>query len=765
MRLINKDNKIYLYDELKDKYKLIEPEDLEHILDENNNLYPDETIRIYFKFKEGKYKTNKKGYTSKKANIKQEYKSIADSTQKNYLVNKFLNDVSGLKDIDRLAFIKNPSVTTIKRFSVDEETKKKLINKFNEISKTYITIKEKGDDLDDMFDYFIANKINVSFPKAVKESFKSLIDKYLKGEKTKDEVKDYLIMNKDKFIDPRRPNNYDNFIKFMDDFIFKLSEDDIKNKTKTDEATQQLNDKLDEVIPEEISTLVFTNDDFEKTEAMEYAKKLNENNKFIPSEIFKDSHISNYKDSYFGNNSKAYRVLSYLSTNPDLKIESVENKDDEDFYISIIKTDVGNITIPLNKNQYLYDRLKTVVDNAARSKKIIISNDIFEGINTLKQLIESSKSKDKRAIKKEDLSSERIFNFDLDDENVKQILKTVGDDITKNEFVDFIDTYYNYYPKDKENYIIPKIELKGKEPYDNYYTDPLFNEESKSYSMPKIDKYYDRLFSVIPKSQLPEGFNQKIMKEKVKEYIELQKEFDEINKDLDKLNEKYEDKTKQLEKLNKYKNECKNKFEKLRNKYKKDKGITIKTLNEEQKKDFEATYEKELKPLRKDYDTEIKALEKDIGKLETNIGKLEEDKKDKQNEMENHVFISEKEAETYGLDEKTTNNLNEKIFEYINEYVINNLYYMNPPSAIVKPDNKIISRYNAQDELYDYAKLKKYYKQKLNELTNPFESMGGSWSYNVLNKIEELNDILKMSSGSWSYNVLNKIEELNDILK
>ena len=111
--------------------------------------------------------------------------------------------------------------------------------------------------------------------------------------------------------------------------------------------------------------------------------------------------------------------------------------------------------------------------------------------------------------------------------------------------------------------------------------------------------------------------------------------------------------------------------------------------------------------------------------------------------MENHVFISEKEAETYGLDEKTTNNLNEKIFEYINEYVINNLYYMNPPSAIVKPDNKIISRYNAQDELYDYAKLKKYYKQKLNELTNPFESMGGSWSYNVLNKIEELNDILK----------------------
>ena len=84
MRLTKQNDKLYLYDEIKDKYTPIEPDDLEHILDDNNELLSDETIKNYFKFKFNKFKVNKKGYTSKKANIKQEYKEATDMSYKSF---------------------------------------------------------------------------------------------------------------------------------------------------------------------------------------------------------------------------------------------------------------------------------------------------------------------------------------------------------------------------------------------------------------------------------------------------------------------------------------------------------------------------------------------------------------------------------------------------------------------------------------------------------------------------------------------------------
>ena len=90
---------------------------------------------------------------------------------------------------------------------------------------------------------------------------------------------------------------------------------------------------------------------------------------------------------------------------------------------------------------------------------------------------------------------------------------------------------------------------------------------------------------------------------------------------------------------------------------------------------------------------------------------------------------------------------------------------MTSPSDLYRPDNKPISKYNTTEQLYNYAKLKKYENKRIDELEDYFDGLGGSWSFDVLNKIDELNNILKMSSGSWSFNVLNKIDELNGLLK
>ena len=461
MKLINKDNKIYLYDNIEDKYKLISPDDLEHILDDNNQLLPDETIRIYFNFKEGKYKGNKKGYIAKKANIKQEYKEVLDTTQKNYIVQKFLNDVTGLNEIDKLAFIKKPSISTIKRFSIDENTKNRLINKFNEISKNYITIKDDGDDIDDMFDYFLSNNVNVSLSKAAREVVKNILKDFREGKITVLDVKDKLLLNKDKFYNPNKPDNYEKFIEFLEQTILKYSNDELKNKDKNEEinnALNTVNKKIDETIPD-LKTLVLSNDQFENEEAFNEASYLNKNNKFIPSEIFKSSKIKQFDNIYFGTNAKAYRILKYLSTNESLNINNIEYDDDKDTIK--ITLDIGEITIPLDKDQYLYQPLKTIIKESEKDiDKFNFPDDIFDNqgndINTLKKLSISTDKTKKYSMKDKNKS---IFDYKITDEDIEDILNKLGNDITTSEYVNFIDYYYENYDKD---YIKPDKEFKGR---------------------------------------------------------------------------------------------------------------------------------------------------------------------------------------------------------------------------------------------------------------------------------------------------------------
>jgi hypothetical protein len=50
-----------------------------------------------------------------------------------------------------LAFVKNLSIKTIKKFTTYDEKKQKLIEKSEKINKSYITIKDNVDDINDVY--------------------------------------------------------------------------------------------------------------------------------------------------------------------------------------------------------------------------------------------------------------------------------------------------------------------------------------------------------------------------------------------------------------------------------------------------------------------------------------------------------------------------------------------------------------------------------------------------------------------------------------
>ena len=762
MRLINKDNKIYLYDELKDKYKLIQPDDLEHILDDNNKLYPDETIRIYFKFKEGKYKTNKKGYISKKANIKQEYKAALDQTQKDYIVSRFLNDISGLRDIDRMAFVKSPTIQTIKKFSVDEETKKKLINKFNDISKNYITIKDDGDDINDMFNYFISNNINISLSQAAREVIKSILKDFRDGKLTVEQVKDKLTLNKSKFYDPQKPDNYERFMKRIE-MLLNVSQDDLKSatkKTEIDKELEKVNEIVDEAIPDN-KVLVLDKSEFEDDEAFEQAKTLNNNNMFVPSEIFKSSKIKKYNNSYFGTNAAAYRILKYLSNNKDLKYNEINRNEDGDYYITTLKTEFGDITIPIDKNQYLYEPLKDIIDEIEiKDKKINfnVSDNIFntEG-NTLNKLTEKSTSKENKNISKNisEKPDYNIFEFDLKNEETQNILKDLKDDITTNEFVHFIDDYYEKYNKD--DYIHPDKEFRGKDKYINdYYTDKLFgslkyNQDGEEAAATYT--YFERLFKVLPKNLIG-----KIPPHDLRDII---KEFTDIYKltvNGIKLNND------KVEKLN-------NEIEELKTKLLSEKDIKQlnKDLTNEEKNGVEREEiqnklnqnEEIIKSIQEKTDLITALNNETLGSLEEINGKIEDGKL-----KYDYKFITDEIKDKYDLTEEEAKKYNNIIKNYVDKEVLNNLYYMTAPSKLNTLPNQPINKYDTTQDIYNYAKLNKWNKQRFYDFEEDLKGFGGSWSFNVLNKIDELNNMLKNNSfgGSWSFNVLDKIDKLNSLL-
>ena len=740
MRLIKQNNKLLLYDDISDKYYPIEPDDLEHIMDEDNKLLSDDTIEKYFKFKYNRFKVNKKGYTSKKIDLKNIYKTDMETTQKNYIINKFLNDISGLSELDRMAFIKNPSINTIKRFSIDDETKKRLIEKFEELHKSYVTIKDNGDDIQDMLDYFIYNKVNVSIPQAVKEAISSKIHKFLNDESyTANDLLEYIRINKDKFNNPKKPNNYNDFIAFIEKEIIPL-----KTKTKFDkeEVNEVINKTLSEVIPSDIKTPLI-NSDFINEDEFKEASILNNNNNFIPSKIFKTSHINKYKESFFGNNAKTYRVLKYLYESD--KIDEINKEDTEDKDIKkvtiTLKDDIGDVILYIDTKQYLGNQLNENYNKTESFK----DDSLFNGIDTIKNL-ETFKTPASTLKSFEFIRNPEgeVFNYNLDDEDVKEILKTITLDINANEFEQFLNFYYENYESEDEPYIKPTKVFesnKNKFKYKNYY-DTVFSDSSK------VDEknYYSDLFKVLPKSITGKDITTEDIRQMGIRYINWNlKE----NKNHEEALKKDEDYKSQLKTYEDY-------FKTLKGKAKTE-GKNIKDIPE-----FNDKYENYNK------------LKDEYNEFKDNNLMYLDDWKEEEHEYKLPLDETFKKLNIDFEDEDTVKKYEELFKDYFNNVLLNNYYYISTPSVLTTKNKPQMT--NIQDDFKNYMKLKKYddnvYYNLKRELESKgienkgIENYGGNWSYNILKKIEKLqqdiNKINKISSGSWSYNVLKKIDYLKD---
>ena len=132
--LVGKD-KFTLYDVTKDKHYIVEPEDLDHILDSDNPYNDDGTLNLrsysdvinYYNRKNSKNKTSKamtKGYISKKANIKKEYQAVSSSNRKDLLRRKLLAQNIDKSIIDKI--VKYPTKDVANDLRVDDNTKRIL---------------------------------------------------------------------------------------------------------------------------------------------------------------------------------------------------------------------------------------------------------------------------------------------------------------------------------------------------------------------------------------------------------------------------------------------------------------------------------------------------------------------------------------------------------------------------------------------------------------------------------------------------------------
>lgn len=132
--LVGKD-KFTLYDVTKDKHYIVEPEDLDHILDSDNPYNDDGSLNLrsysdvinYYNRKNSKNKTTKaltKGYISKKANLKKEYQAVSSTNRKDLLRRKLLAQNVDKNIIDKI--VKYPTKDVANDLRVDDNTKRIL---------------------------------------------------------------------------------------------------------------------------------------------------------------------------------------------------------------------------------------------------------------------------------------------------------------------------------------------------------------------------------------------------------------------------------------------------------------------------------------------------------------------------------------------------------------------------------------------------------------------------------------------------------------
>ena len=756
MKLLRQNDKIVLYDDVKDQYIQVEPDDLDHILNDNNELYDDETIRHYFNFKLGKYQIkNQKGYQSKKANLKEEYKQQMTQTQKNYLINQFLSGIYGLSDNDKLMFIKNPTLSTIKKFSVDERSKNKLIDKFEKINKSYITFKDEGNDIDDMINYYNKNNVPVEVPQVVKAGVYKLIEDYENDKIDQNQLKIAIDSYRDKFNNPAIPNAFNVFKRFILKLITNKEAtrkdeskpiDDIKpTETKEIKEIEEAKEILNDVLPDNKINKVLLAEDFgNNKEAADKANNLNKLEQLTTKSLFSDSTFNEYNDNYFAQNSKFYRIFKYLTDKNLLKDYEVKTTDNDKIkeIILNLKDDNGKIKINIDKDQFLGDEIEKVLKNKSDI------DEIFEGDNNKINMIKSKK--DYKKFKPYEYINDykdKNINELIKDKKLDKVLDTIENNISNYEFSALIDDYYENYEDDDDIYIDPTIE---------------FNPDSSFKYIERFDyddtvginsKIYQKLFKVLPRSVVGKLSPADILEwaqDKVFRYInDYQQKIYNKQTELKDLNIKLNDENKNL-------NDSQKKLEE----FEKSLDAVYRSLEDKQKLE--------------EYEDENKTNQKQVDSLNTNVNKTQKEIYEME-EIKKNNFKDDKKFKEYIkltpeqlklIPEKYQDTINDILADYATDILMENLYYTDRPSTVqrqsdynrrnkkIEPTlkNVILKRRYLKDQ---YDKRKKQLIQDLNS--------AGSWSYDVLKRIDNLNNILK-SSGSWSYDVLKRIDNLNELI-
>ena len=824
MKLLKKDNKLYLYDNINDSYTLITPDDLPNIMNDENKLYDRDIILKYFQFKNNKFKTNPKGYTSKKVDLNKEYKQASDEIQKSYIISKFLNDLSGISEVDRLAFIKNPNKNTIKHFSTDKKTIDYLISKFDNINKTLITMTDNGDNLSDMLNYFSTQKIDKTIPESINISLKEAIKKYMSGDMTKEDLLNVVEMSRDYFgndtkykefkrkiieLEPKaevktkaKPKAMKSESETEED---KSKEEETKSESENEEDKPKVNKKLDDIF-ENIDTTFNKTDtriidiDTVNNEGREEISTLNNQNKLNPIDIFKSSKIKQIKNNYFGDSSKLYRVLKYLTTTDKIDDNDIEQDESNKNKFKINVKDYGDMYITLSESGYLQKELKDILEK----KDLKNIDNIFKG-QTFDDM-EDYEGEAKTTINYDFKSMDNPW--DVNSEDLKEVIKDVADDITISEFKNMINSFHKNYQYDNyENLLKPDKNINANRrtniikdllKYTNHprRSNNLFVLESLPVSFWK--KYIpENVYDSLIKDNSVKTFDDYIKLKINEEYTEKQKEIlgerneninklnDDIKKayeDIDKLNENinggrngiktYEEEIKAYEKEIKQHKENINSIKAKQTKENKtkidnyitqeNKNIQDKTKNiNKLKKDIE-DFEQDIK----DNEDEKKKIETELNKMKTEI---EENSKNIEDDIEfTFSFLDDIETKADELNEDTEKieRLKEDFKKYYEEIYTNNdkPLWFSPLYENKGPKDKV-TKASANEEMYNRAKYQKYQNNKTNKFKNELESMGGSnWSYNALKRIDNINNILSSSGSNWSYNALKRIDNINDIL-
>ena len=789
MKLLKQDNKIILYDDIHDKYIPIEPDDLSHILDDNNKLLDNETVLNYFRFKHNEFKENKKGYTSKKIDLGKQQDETLKNINKDYLAQSFLSKIDGLSEIDRIAFIKNPSVNTIKRFSTDKETINKLIKIFENIKKTTIEIRNNGDDIDDMINYLTKNDKDVSITKAIKTNLETQINSYRDGKITKMDLLELLKFYRDKF---KNNNEYEKFVKIIAGLEQKPEGDkDKETKDKDEKIEEILNNNFKDEQKRILAKEDFNNDGYEE------AQKLNNLNKLTPENIFQTSHIKRINKNEISNNSKIYRVLKYLSTNNLLNQDNIDMEDKKDirnYKITIPKK--GVITFSLYEDDYLSPE----IDNYLKDIENNNINDIFK--NQTYENIYNHESNNHNDSLKFTYTPINPFSKEYDDEKeqLKDVIDELSDDITKQQFDDIVNKYYEKFDINERDPIEPFL-IKINEKY--YKTDDEYKDKFGDYPPNSLlTKYRYDFFNVLPfsfwRSNLP--------KELIEEYKTpynfkwtVLNTFDDIIKKQDKKEKEKDEKIPlklihredyDIDKLFEEKTEAIKTIEENNEEINKLNTDLIHTRSKKTEKEINNQIQN-LKQQNKDLEQKIKEKEEKINKLREKLPKIYDplipdiEEKEELKEKLNSNEVNENLID--GLFEKFKNDLKnvkenderleqlektkEKFKELFKKYFegetlkyFTTSYYKNPDSKVAKKTSNEEMRRN---KIFDDKRRERIEKE--------FEGFGGkNWSYSTLSRIDKINENLNnikangrlnLGGKNWSYFALSRIDKINEKIK